>query len=203
MSVLASSTRRFRRACPCQQFALIRVLLRPLFSLFKQPRSLASTRAISAHFSAHFLKRLSPPSSFPSSLPLSFFLSPFFRVDRALRRQHPRPQQASADPQQASADSDRPRVALTTVSTGRRAGAAKSINAFDAPTNHFILDLTFDGVLRAKPEAPNFSSIVMSISSRARGVQTRLSSSRFGLCFNLSWAGSRRKHPKSTVVIMT
>ena len=133
MSVLASSTRRFRRACPCQQFALIRVLLRPLFSLFKQPRSLASTRAISAHFSAHFLQRLSPPSTFPSSLPLSFFVVPFFRVDRALKAMSAPSAGKRRLSWQAPTPNDLDRVALTTVS--RRVGAAKSINAIDAPTN--------------------------------------------------------------------
>ena len=136
MSVLASSIRRFRRACPSQRFALILVLLYLPFSFLKQPRSLASTRAISAHFSAHFLQRLSPPSTFPSSLPLSFFVVLFFRVDRALKAMSAPSAGKRRLSWQAPTPNDLDRVALTTVS--RRVGAAKSINAIDAPTNQLI-----------------------------------------------------------------
>ena len=105
MSAVGSSTRRFQRTCPFSD-RFDRLIRSFLFPFFASPAR-SHPSALSAH-----IKRIQ--RSFPAAPQLGLFL-PFhfplsillpFRVDRARRRQYPRPQLAgSADSQQASANS--------------------------------------------------------------------------------------------------
>ena len=187
MSAIGSSTRRFQRAFPLNASIAFFVisfpfLLRACSHQARHQRSFQA-HAISANlkcaFFAHLIQRFSSPSSFPSPLlspSSSPFLFLFFRVDRALKRQHPlscpsalapievpyqRPSQVPSPLISFSASARLlPSLPLSlplsfflsrffmsishsegNTSSGlddsfhwQTTGAAKSINAFDAPT---------------------------------------------------------------------